>query len=122
MQSVGIVPAVAARVVEVNVFGSDGRSYQTDDDVYRFGYMALSGSPYLYGDDTDGWIGREIVLTSEFVEFQGKTVKGLRVKPPAQRGDGKTEHVVEQRKGYSLSSMRQKDPLEEALGDEPPGF
>lgn len=40
---------------------------------------------YLYGEETDDWIGKEIVLTSEFVEYQGKTVKGLRVKPPTQR-------------------------------------
>lgn len=77
---------------------------------------------FLYGDDTDGWIGREIVLTSEFVEFQGKTVKGLRIKPPAKRqpaqqqNGGKLEHVVEERKGYSLSSMRPKDGIEEATG------
>lgn len=38
---------------------------------------------YLYGDETDDWVGKEIVLTSEFVEFQGRTVKGLRIKPPA---------------------------------------
>jgi len=38
---------------------------------------------YLYGDETDEWEGKPIMLTSEFVEFQGKTVKGLRVKPPA---------------------------------------
>jgi len=44
---------------------------------------------YLYGDDTDGWTGREIVLTSEFVEYQGKTVKGLRIKPPPTRSNGK---------------------------------
>lgn len=37
---------------------------------------------YLYGDETDDWGGKQIVLTSEFVEFQGKTVKGLRVRPP----------------------------------------
>ena len=40
---------------------------------------------YLYGDETDDWTGKEIILTSEFVEFQGRTVKGLRVRPPAQR-------------------------------------
>lgn len=40
---------------------------------------------YMYGDDTDGWIGKEIMLTSEFVEYQGKTVKGLRIKPPPKR-------------------------------------
>ena len=38
---------------------------------------------YLYGDDTDDWIGKPIVLTSEFVEFQGKSVKAIRVKPPS---------------------------------------
>lgn len=40
---------------------------------------------YLYGEETDGWLGKEIVITSEFVEFQGKTVKGLRVRPPIKR-------------------------------------
>ena len=39
---------------------------------------------FLYGEETDDWTGKEIVLTSEFVEYQGKTVKGLRVKPPAK--------------------------------------
>lgn len=37
---------------------------------------------FMYGEDTDGWIGREIVLASEFVEMQGKTVKGIRVRQP----------------------------------------
>ena len=69
---------------------------------------------YLYGEDTDGWVGKEIVLVSEFVEFQGKTVKGLRVKPPAPRGNGK--QVVEQRAGYTLSSMKAPDPIEEVTG------
>lgn len=40
---------------------------------------------YLYGDETDDWPGKEIVLTSEFVEFQGKTVKGLRVRAPKRQ-------------------------------------
>lgn len=43
---------------------------------------------FLYGDETDDWTGKEIVLTSEFVEFQGRTVKGLRIKPPAKRDPG----------------------------------
>lgn len=36
-------------------------------------------------DDTDEWIGREIILTTELVEFQGRTVNGLRVKSPAKK-------------------------------------
>lgn len=64
---------------------------------------------YLYGDDTDGWVGREIVITSEFVEYQGKTVKGLRVKPPQQRQaeQPQRQHVVQQRAGYELSTTTQ---------------
>lgn len=38
---------------------------------------------FMYGDETDNWDGKRITITSEFVEFQGKTVKGLRIKPPA---------------------------------------
>ena len=34
----------------------------------------------LYGDDTDTWIGQPITLTVKDVEFQGKTVLGIRVK------------------------------------------
>lgn len=45
---------------------------------------------YMYGDETNDWVGKEIVLYSEFVEFQGRTVKGLRVKPPVKRASAAT--------------------------------
>ena len=40
----------------------------------------------LYGDDTDGWIGKKITLTPREVEFQGDTVWAIRVslKKPAE--------------------------------------
>ena len=37
----------------VTLLGTDGKGYQTDEDEYRFQYLALKGSPYLYGDDTE---------------------------------------------------------------------
>lgn len=40
---------------------------------------------YLYGDETDDWVGKEIILYSEMVEYQGRTVEGLRVKAPKKR-------------------------------------
>lgn len=40
---------------------------------------------YLYGNDTDSWIGKEIVLYADLVDFQGKTVEAIRVRPPEQR-------------------------------------
>lgn len=58
---------------------------------------------FMYGDETDNWIGKEIVLTSEFVEYQGKTVKGLRIKPPPRRDPIST----------SSQRMAQPDPIDE---------
>ena len=37
-----------------------------------------------YGDDTDNWIGKEIILFTAWVDFQGKSVEAIRVRPPAQ--------------------------------------
>ena len=34
----------------------------------------------MHGDDTDDWIGKQITLVVKDVEFQGKTVLGIRVK------------------------------------------
>ena len=61
---------------------------------------------YMYGDDTDDWVGKEIILTSEFVEFQGKTVKGLRVKAPA---NGKLQ--VQDRGTHKITTMAPADDL-----------
>lgn len=35
-----------------------------------------------YGDDTDNWQGKQIVLYSEMVSFQGKTSPAIRVRRP----------------------------------------
>lgn len=36
----------------------------------------------VYGDETDGWQGKEIVLFEAMVDFQGKTVAAIRVRAP----------------------------------------
>ncbi len=75
----------------------------------------------LYGNDTDSWLGREVVLFATKVPFQGKLTDAIRVKAPPRRpaqngGKPELKHVVEQRSGYQLSSMRPKDGIEEATG------
>lgn len=37
----------------VTILGTDGRGYQTDEDIHSFGYRARSGKAYRYGDETD---------------------------------------------------------------------
>lgn len=44
----------------------------------------------LYGDDTDEWPGKRIMLKRTKVEFQGKKVDGVRLFPPAS-GKGKAK-------------------------------
>ena len=42
----------------------------------------------LYGDDTDGWIGKKIALFTTEVEYQGKMTLGIRVRLKAPKAGG----------------------------------
>src|SRR3990167_4125077 len=44
-----------------------------------------------YGDDTDAWIGQEIVLFTAWVDFQGRSVEAIRVRPPQPKDH--SQHV-----------------------------
>ncbi len=37
---------------------------------------------YLYGDETDDWTDKKIILAAELVDFQGKATLAIRVKAP----------------------------------------
>lgn len=39
----------------------------------------------VYGDDTDDWVGGEIILYGQMVDFQGKSVEGIRCKIPPRK-------------------------------------
>ena len=36
---------------------------------------------FMYGENTDFWIGKAITLGVDFVDYQGQTVQAIRVKP-----------------------------------------
>jgi arabinogalactan endo-1,4-beta-galactosidase len=38
----------------------------------------------IYGQDTDGWIGKSVVLVEALVDFQGRSVPAIRVRGPVQ--------------------------------------
>jgi hypothetical protein len=68
---------------------------------------------YLYGTNTDSWMGKEIILYVDLVSFQGRTVEAIRIKPPPQRAaparpaqtlQPAQERVVTTRDGYELST------------------
>lgn len=37
----------------------------------------------MHGNDTDQWAGKEVELFSAWVDFQGRTVEAIRVRPPS---------------------------------------
>lgn len=40
---------------------------------------------HVHGTNTDGWIGKEITLFTDLVDFQGRTVEAIRIRPPAKK-------------------------------------
>lgn len=49
-----------------------------------------------YGDDTDDWVGRELLLYPTMVDFQGRSVPAIRVKvppPKAAKPNGLAKHA-----------------------------
>ena len=57
---------------------------------------------YAHGTNTDNWIGKEIQLYTDLVDFQGKPVEAIRVRPPPKR--------------QAPTPVRQPNPIEEMTG------
>ncbi len=72
---------------------------------------------YLYGSNTDDWEGKEIILFTDIVSFQGKVMEAVRVKPPARRSNGnpniaKTSHVAVDHGNYDVMERRKTEPVQ----------
>ena len=44
-----------------------------------------------YGDDMDGWLGKEVIIYPEVVEFQGKQVDSIRARPVLPKATGDSD-------------------------------
>ena len=69
---------------------------------------------YAYGTNTDNWVGQQVVLFTDLVDFQGKAVEAIRVraKKPTPRADMITTGPQPSR------AAQHSDPDD----DLPPGF
>lgn len=81
----GHEPSVIIEGVEVKQF-NDGNKLLLSFQGKQKGLVANKTNANriakLYGDDTDGWVGKEIVLYTDQVDFQGNTVDAIRVRGP----------------------------------------
>lgn len=73
---------------------------------------------HLYGSNTDAWVGRDIVLFCDMVNFQGKVVEAIRVRAPARRDTISTapqrmEEASERQPQPPMRGAAQIDPSDE---------
>lgn len=84
----GAEPTVVIASVEVKEF-DDGNKFLIAFQNKKKGLVANKTNSrriaMLYGDDTDNWIGKEIVLYTDMVDFQGSTVEAIRVRGPKKQ-------------------------------------
>lgn len=66
----------------------------------------------LYGDDTDHWAGREIMLFPAMVDFQGKTVEAIRVRGPQPKDGGGPTYMTNGQQTAPITP-RQADPSDD---------
>lgn len=77
------VPVVIDRV-EMEQLGNDQKAilYFTGKQkgvvLNKTNAMNIAGA---YGDDTDDWSGKPVVLFSVWTDFQGKSVQAIRIRP-----------------------------------------
>lgn len=57
----------------------------------------------LYGKNTDGWMGKQVMLFTAPVDYQGKKVQAIRVRAPAQQQPMPTR-ASPQGNGYQQAS------------------
>lgn len=44
-----------------------------------------------YGDDMEAWVGKEVIIYPEVVEFQGKPVDSIRCRPVLPKADANSD-------------------------------
>lgn len=70
----------------------------------------------VYGDETDDWLGREIILYPTMVDYQGRSVPAIRVRPP----QAKDRQPAELRRANGSPPPPRRPTVSQELNDEVP--
>lgn len=96
----GAEPTVVIADVEMKKFDNGNKlviSFQGKKKTLVCNKTNANRIAFAYGNNTDNWIGKEITLFTDLVDFQGNTVEAIRVraKKPAAKpfpGDAPQMH------------------------------
>ena len=95
-------------------------SFQEDQRKLPLNKTNATAISEMYGPDWSMWQNRQITLFSMPVDFQGKTVQGIRIRPPqaqqqpAQGGIGGGQQTI----GHAVHQPLQKQPQGQQQYDE----
>jgi arabinogalactan endo-1,4-beta-galactosidase len=67
----------------------------------------------VYGDDTEDWTGKEVVLFEAMVDFQGRTVPSIRIRAPQAKDRQQAKPALK-----AVGDDRPEPPLRDM--DDPP--
>jgi hypothetical protein len=74
--------------VEMRDVGDDNKPvlfFQGKDKGVVLNKTNANNIAIAYGDDTEDWTGREVILYEAMVDFQGRSVAAIRIRPPAAK-------------------------------------
>jgi arabinogalactan endo-1,4-beta-galactosidase len=81
------VPVVIDRV-EMRDIGDDHKPvlfFQNKEKGCVLNKTNANNIAIAYGDDTDEWVGKEVILFEAMVDFQGRSVPAIRIRPPTAK-------------------------------------
>jgi hypothetical protein len=81
------------------------------------GVTCLSAIAGIYGDDTDGWVGKRITLYPTTTEASGKTVGTIRIRPTAPAAP-RGRQAAPSAPAAPVASTPEREPGDDR-GDEP---
>lgn len=85
----GHSPTVVIARVEMETVGDDHKPvlyFQGKEKGVVLNKTNANNIAMMYGDETDSWAGRAVTLYSAWVEYQGKSVEAIRIRPPQSQG------------------------------------
>jgi hypothetical protein len=77
----------------------------------------------IYGDETDLWAGKEVVLYSTMVDFQGRSVEAIRVRRPTAKdgaGNGAAKKATPAASKPAVRESENPPPAHDDMNDEIP--
>jgi arabinogalactan endo-1,4-beta-galactosidase len=85
--------------VETETMGDDNRPvlyFQGKEKGLVLNKTNANSISAVYGDDTDDWRGREIVLIEAMVDFQGKTMAAIRCRVSARKPEARVSEIEDE--------------------------